>query len=162
MEPKAPSINIDSLTSAPSSENSCISLYVSSPSPIIFLKTAPSGVISSPFLNKSLTSLNNLCAYSVTLSACFCTFCAKAFAALFVSSKLFRAVFISFGTLCLLIATKAPVPKIASAATPTIIAAVFLLFLLTSLATSCTACGSVAVCFVVLKLVLKLENGPTD
>ena len=54
---KIPFINLEFLTSAPSSENSSITLHVLPP--VILLKAVPSEVISSPFLNKSLTSSNN-------------------------------------------------------------------------------------------------------
>ena len=88
----------------------------------------PSGAISSPFLNSSVTSSNNFLPLSIISSVCFCALSIKELAASFVALKLFRAVFISSGTLCLLIATAATVPAKASAARPPIIA-VFLLIL---------------------------------
>ena len=87
----------------------------------------PSGAISSPFLNNSVTSSNNFLPLSTISSACFCALSAKELAASFVALKLSRAVFISSGTLCLLMATTATVPAKASAARPPTIAAVFLL-----------------------------------
>ena len=102
-----------------------------------------------------VTSLNVLSELSNISSACFFRFLTSWSE---VSSRDFKPSDANSDTLCFLITAAVTVPTKARAASPPIIAAVFLLFLPDSLALFCTCCGFVVPEFVLLKFVFKLEN----